>query len=125
VVIILEEEQKLVKIQYNKKTGQCHVSIPRAFWDSVTKSGYMMATLKDGKLIYTPAPKQTKKDTKIPKFLQENDSGESTTPSQEVTKKEEILQEKIESSKKKIDPSINLEENPNVWEDDSSESSSD
>jgi hypothetical protein len=124
VVIILEEERKLVKIQFNAKTGQCHVSIPRAFWDSVTGTGYLMATLQDGNLVYTPASKQMKKDTKIPKFLQENDGGESGTSSQEVTKTETI-QEQQERAKKNIDPNIKIDEEPDVWADDGNESSTD
>jgi hypothetical protein len=117
VVIILEEERKLVKIQFNAKTGQCHVSIPRAFWDSVTGTGYLMATLQDGKLIYTPASKQMKKETKVPKFLQETDGGESATASQQVTGKKELPDVKI-------DPSINLEETPDLLADDGNETPS-
>lgn len=115
----MQEERKLVKIQFNKKTGQCHVSIPRAFWDSVTGTGYLLATLQDGKLIYTPAPNQMKKDTKIPKFLQESDNGASAISSKTAPEKKEL-------TKIKPDPSINREEEPNVWEeDDNSESTSD
>jgi hypothetical protein len=111
-VIFLQEEQKLVKIQYNKKTGQCHISIPRAFWDSVTGTGYLMASLQDGKLIYTPAPahKQIKRGAKIPKFLQGNDSVAPVTSFQPVTGKKELTS--------KLDPSINPEEEQDVWEDD-------
>lgn len=109
----MQEEQKLVKIQFNKKTGQCHISIPRAFWDSVTGTGYLMATLQDSKLIYTPAPapKQKKKGAKIPKFLQENDSNESVASSQQVAGKKELPDVKP-------DPSINREETPDLFADD-------
>ena len=102
-MIILEEERKLVKIQFNAKTGQCHVSIPRAFWDSVTGTGYLMATLQDGKLIYTPASKQIKKDVKMPKFLQENEGGESAITS-------------------KLDPSIKIEDVPDLLAEEGEES---
>jgi hypothetical protein len=109
----MQEEQKLVKIQFNKKTGQCHISIPRAFWDSVTGTGYLMARLQDSKLIYTPAPapKQKKKGAKIPKFLQENDSVAPVTSSQQVAGKKELPDVKI-------DPSVNLEEVPDLLADD-------
>jgi len=94
----MQEEKRLVKIQFNQKTGQCHVSIPRAFWDSVTGTGYLLASLQDGKLIYTPAPapQKIKKGPKIPKFLQENDA--------------------------KLNPSINIEDVPDLLAEEGEES---
>jgi hypothetical protein len=117
-MVILTEQQKLVKILYKRQTGQCYVSIPRVFWDSVTQTGYLMASLQDGRLIYTtaPAPEKVNKGSRVPKYLQGNNSLEPTISPQIVSTRNVTIQEQ---AKKNLDPRINLEEEPDVWEDES------
>jgi hypothetical protein len=123
MVILISERKKQVKVIRNKNSQQCLISIPKSFWDLIPKSGYFELTEQNGNLLLTPTQKkQSTEGIAMPVF--EEDSSKPAVSSQEVTNKEEVIQGLIESSKKKINPSINPEKEQNVWEDDGSETPS-
>jgi hypothetical protein len=130
VAIFITERNKQVKVIRNLKSQQCLISIPKSFWDLIPKSGVFDLKEQNGCLLLTPSQKkQSTAGIAMPVF--EGDSSVPATPSQEVTKKEEIpviekketVNEMIESSTKKIDPSINSEEVPDLFADDGEVSS--
>jgi hypothetical protein len=124
VVIPMSERKKQVKVIRNPKSQQCLVSIPKSFWDLIPKSGFFEMTEQNGCLLLTPTQKkQSTASITMPVF--ECDSNVPTTSSHEVTKKEENqVTEKKELLNIKPDPSINLEEVPDLLADDDSEVSS-
>ncbi len=53
--------EKSFIILVNNKTIQCHLSIPRTFWNSLPKSGYYKLTENNIVISYMPAPEPSKK----------------------------------------------------------------
>ena len=121
MVIFISERKKQVKVIRNSKSQQCLVSIPKSFWDLIPKSGYFELTEQNGSLLLTPTQKkQSTTGIAMPVF--EEDSSKPAVSSQEVTKKEPVVGKK-ELPDVKLDPSINLEETPDLFADDGEVSS--
>lgn len=74
-------ENKIIKVNINRSSEQCSFTIPRKFWDEISKSGYYEVTVKKGVFIYTPVAKLiVKKRGKVSLPVLDDDLTENNKP---------------------------------------------